>query len=89
MRERPYRHSYSCDDCNCCIILCSPCIVSFMFLEKIIQCICFCPCYSNYVTHIQSNKIVIPQNDDIKIVIPELNDDIKNRYTGKIWGILR
>lgn len=86
MRERPNRHLYSSDDCNCCVISCSPCIVSMMFLEKIMQCICCCPCYYNQVTPIQNNKIVIPQlNHDI----PHLNDDIKNRYTGKIWGILR
>lgn len=79
MRERPNRHLYTSDDCNCCIISCIPCIYSSFALEQLLKCICCCPCYYNQVTPIQNNKIVIPQ----------LNDDIKNRYTGKIWGILR
>lgn len=70
---------------GCCMICCSPCLLTIFALDKLLKCICCCPGYTAYI----KDKI-IPQEYDIvvpiAIAIP-ISEITQNRYYGKIWGI--
>jgi len=76
--------NYSSDHCQCCIICCAPALGLSIFFENLLKCICCCPCYiDNYCN---GNKEINP-TPPIVIAMPIVDEDVSDRYYGKIWGI--
>jgi hypothetical protein len=87
MRKRNQPYYYSSDDCNCCITCCSPVIIFTFGLEKLLKCICCCPCYTDICCE-NIKKSIIPNEITTPATVPiQLDENISNRYFGRIWGI--
>ena len=71
---------YNSSDYNCCIYCCLPTIVLTFLLEHVCKCICCYPCY-NELKNTKNTKKIKPMSTHVTI-----NNDIKNRYFGRIWG---
>lgn len=83
-RTRRNNYLYPSDDCKCCIGFCIPAIALSVIFENLLKFICCCPCY----THIycENTKKYINPLPPIVIAIP-IDEEISQRYYGKIWGI--
>lgn len=79
-RRKTSNHSF--DDCKCCIICCVPAFGLTIFFENLLKCICYCPCYIDNYCNGNKEKI----NPTLSIAIP-IDEDVSDRYYGKIWGI--
>jgi hypothetical protein len=55
---------------SCCL----PCLAVVLFTEKILNCVCCCPC--RVVNNLKINPVPISKKDS-------------ERYSGQIWGIRR
>ena len=60
MRDRPKRN-VDLENCNCCIITCSPCLSIWLCLEYALKGLCYCPCYTDFYCCDKNKKTVIPE----------------------------
>tara|TARA_B100000900_G_C20596822_1_gene723775 strand:+ start:924 stop:1130 length:207 start_codon:yes stop_codon:yes gene_type:complete len=65
-----------------------PAIGLSLVFENILKCICCCPCYTDIYCCEKIKKSVnpIPPIPPLVIAVP-IDEDISNRYFGKIWGV--